>query len=177
MKNLQTYKEFLNESTINESDTVLGAILLLQAAAFVGHIAMTSNKYGDSMNPITGLKDWWETQKRNIAVNSILAKLKDDPEVISFLNLPSNKQEGQWRKFIEPKLTADEVKYLKSISRDRVRTGKINEGNDLRRYAFDVDTTLYNLYAMQDIKKDSAAKKELGDIIERFYEFKNKYVK
>jgi len=125
MKNLQTYEEFLAESTINESDTLIGAILLLQAAALAGHIAMISNKNGDSMNPIDGLKDWWNDHKRDSAVNKILAKLKYDPEVISFLSLPSNKQEGQWRKLIEPKLTADEVKYLKSISRDRVRTGKI----------------------------------------------------
>ena len=56
-------------------------------------------------------------------------------------------------------------------------TIEVNEGNDLRRYSFDVDTTLYNLYAIQEIQKDSGAKKELGDIIERFYEFKNKYIK
>ncbi len=127
MKHIKLFEDFINEyeESLNESDTVIGAILLLQAAALAGHMAMLATGNGNNMSPIDSLKDWWETQKRNIAVNSILAKLKDDPEVITFLNLPANKQEGQWRKFIEPKLTADEVKYLKSISRDRVRNGKI----------------------------------------------------
>lgn len=64
--------------------------------------------------------------------------------------------------------------YEEFISENNI---ELNEGNDWRRYAFDVDTTLHNLYVMQEIQKDSGAKKELGDIIERFDEFKQKYVK
>ena len=54
---------------------------------------------------------------------------------------------------------------------------EVNEGKDWKGYAFDAGITLHNLYIMQEIQKDSAAKKELGEIVERFNEFKKKYVK
>ena len=53
----------------------------------------------------------------------------------------------------------------------------VNEGKDWKGYAFDAGITLHNLSIMQEIQKDAGAKKELGDIIERFTEFKKKYVK
>lgn len=54
---------------------------------------------------------------------------------------------------------------------------EVNEGKDWKGYAFDAGITLHNLFIMQEIQKDAGAKKELGDIIERFTEFKKKYVK
>lgn len=107
---------------LNES-ALLTAVILLQAAAVAGQFALLSNKL--DFHPIDDLKDWWNEHKRDTTVNKILAKLKNDPEVIDFLNLPKNQQEGKWKKFIEPKLSADEIKYLNSVSRDRVKAGKI----------------------------------------------------
>jgi hypothetical protein len=54
---------------------------------------------------------------------------------------------------------------------------EVNEGKDWKGYAFDAGITLHNLYIMQEIQKDAAAKKELGSIIDMFAEFKKKYVK
>jgi len=54
---------------------------------------------------------------------------------------------------------------------------EVNEGKDWKGYAFDAGITLHNLYIMQEIQKDGAAKKELGEIIDKYNEFKKKYVK
>ena len=124
MKNLPTFDEFLNESTetLNE-DALMTAIVLFQAAMVGGQIAMLANKA--DFHPIDDLKDWWNQHKKDRAVQTILSKLKDDKDVIEFLQLPKAKQEGQWKKLISPKLNAEETKYLNSISRDRVLKGKI----------------------------------------------------
>ena len=115
---LKESEEFINEDALT-------MILLLQAAAVGGQFYMLANKY--DFHPIDDLKRWWADHKRDTAVNSILAKLKNDSEVIDFLNLPANQQEGKWKKLIEPKLSAEELKYLNSVSRDRVKAGKITQ--------------------------------------------------
>jgi hypothetical protein len=124
MRNLQTYEEFLNENSeeaLNED--AMTAILILQAAAVGGQLAMLANKV--DFHPVDDLKTWWKEHWRDKAVQSIIGKLKDDPEVIEFLQLPRSKQEGQWKKLIAPKLNADELKYINSVSRDRVKAGKL----------------------------------------------------
>jgi hypothetical protein len=115
------------EESLNE-DAFTSTLLILQAAMVGGQIALLANKvsdHGGSLNPIENLKDWWNQHKKDKAVQSIITKLKDDQDVIEFLQLPRSKQEGQWKKLIAPKLNADELKYINSISRDRVKTGKI----------------------------------------------------
>ena len=116
VENLLESFEFVNEDATT-------AILMLQAAMVGGQIAMLANKL--DFHPIEDLKDWWRVHQRDKAVQSIISKLKDDQDVIEFLQLPKAKQEGQWKKLISPKLTADELKYINSISRNRVKTGKI----------------------------------------------------
>lgn len=124
MRNLQTYDEFLNENsgTLNEDAGTL--LIILQSAMLGGQIALIANA-GSDFHPIDDLKSWWKEHKRDKAVQTILDKLKDDQDVIEFLQLPRAKQEGQWKKLISPKLTADELKYINSISRDRVKAGKL----------------------------------------------------
>jgi len=107
---------------INE-DGFTTTILILNAAMVGGQIAMLANRV--DFHPIDDLKIWWKEHWRDKAVQSILDKLKDDPDVIEFLQLPRAKQEGQWKKLIAPKLSADEIKYINSLSRDRVKSGKI----------------------------------------------------
>jgi hypothetical protein len=114
--------DIVRESVLNE-DAFTSTLLILQAAMVGGQIAMLANHI--DFHPIDDLKEWWRAHKRDKAVQSILDKLKDDQEVIEFLQLPRSKQEGQWKKLISPKLTADELKYINSISRDRVKSGKI----------------------------------------------------
>jgi hypothetical protein len=126
MKHIPTFNQFLNESVeepILNEDGLTTTLVLLQAAMVGGQLAMLANKV--DFHPIDDLKDWWNTHKRDKAVQSILKKLKDDQDVIEFLQLPKSKQEGQWKKLIAPKLNADEIKYINSISRDRVKSGKL----------------------------------------------------
>jgi hypothetical protein len=123
---IPTFNQFLNESVeepILNEDGLTTTLVLLQAAMVGGQLAMLANKV--DFHPIDDLKDWWNTHKRDKAVQSILKKLKDDQDVIEFLQLPKSKQEGQWKKLIAPKLNADEIKYINSISRDRVKSGKL----------------------------------------------------
>lgn len=120
MKYLKS-SDYLNESSLNED--AMTAILMLQAAMVGGQIAMLANRV--DFHPIDDLKTWWKEHWRDKAVQSILDKLKDDQDVIEFLQLPKAKQEGQWKKLISPKLTADELKYINSVSRDRVKSGKL----------------------------------------------------
>ena len=124
MKNIPTFEAFINESNepLNES-ALLTAIVLLQAAMVGGQIAMLANRA--DFHPIDDLKDWWNQHKKDHSVQTILDKLKGDKDVIEFLSLPKAKQKGQWKKLISPKLNTEEIKYLNSISRDRVIKGKI----------------------------------------------------
>jgi hypothetical protein len=115
---------YLKESTEVLNEDAATILILLQSAMLAGQIGLFATA-GSGSHPIDDLKMWWAEHKRDSAVNTILGKLKDDPEVINFLNLPANQQEGKWKKLIEPKLSANEIKYLNSISRDRVKAGKI----------------------------------------------------
>ena len=76
-------------------------------------------------SPHISIKDWWNEWKKDRKVNKILDKLKDDPEIVQFLNLPNYQQKGKWQKLIKTKLKDDELDLLTSISRDRVKRGKI----------------------------------------------------
>jgi hypothetical protein len=115
--------DIVRESAEPINEDAMTAILMLQAAVVGGQIAMLANRV--DFHPIEDLKEWWREHKRDKAVQSILNKLKDDQDVIEFLQLPKAKQEGQWKKLISPKLTTDELKYINSVSRDRVKAGKI----------------------------------------------------
>jgi hypothetical protein len=127
MKNLQTFDEFLNEQedSLNEDVTSIlpSLMLLMQSTALLAVAMAKSNQYsgGDDIS----IKDWWNEWKKDRKVNKILDKLKDDPEIVQFLNLPSYQQKGKWQKLIKTKLKDDELDLLNNISRDRVKRGKI----------------------------------------------------
>ncbi len=121
MKNIHTFEEFLNEQEeILNEDSSLALMVILQAAVvqglLIGTIAAAGGG-GDGFHPIDDLKAWWAKRKKDKAVQSIVDKLKDDPEVTAFLNLSNSAQRGKWYKLIEPKLNDEEKQYLKSISR------------------------------------------------------------
>lgn len=163
MKYVKTYENFIAESEemVNEMESLTATVLLLQAAAVAGQFILLGNKLG--YYPIDDLKNWWNEIKRDRAVNSILSKLKDDPEVIDFLNLPPNQQAGKWKKLIEPKLSADDLKYINSISRDRVKNGKIvksvKESDEvLDEATLEIKGHAYNIW------NDKQVQKELKDI-------------
>jgi len=121
MKHTLTYKEFLNEQEeILNEDSSLALILILQAAVVQGLLIgkMAASGSGDGFHPIDDLKNWWSKRKKDKAVQSIVDKLKDDPEVAAFMNLTDSAQRGKWYKLIEPKLSNEEKQYLRSITKN-----------------------------------------------------------
>ena len=122
-KHIPTFEEFLNESEGNlNEDSSVALALILQAAMvnglLIGHMAANS---GDGFHPIEDLKAWWSKRKKDKAVQSIVDKLKDDPEVSAFMSQTDAAQRGKWYKLIEPKLNDEEKQYLKSITRTKFK--------------------------------------------------------
>ena len=64
----------------------------------------------------SNFKEW----KNNRQVQKIVSKLQQDPEIQEFLNLPPDQQKGKWRKLVASKLTDEELRHLRSISRQMV---------------------------------------------------------
>jgi hypothetical protein len=128
MKHIKTFEGFLNEQEemLNEDAASMATsiVMLMQATATLALVMAKSGSFGSGGDE-GGIKDWWNNWRRDRQVNKILDKLKDDPEILQFLELPTAQQRGKWQKLIATKLTDDEQKYLMSISRDRVKKGKI----------------------------------------------------
>lgn len=124
MKHIQSYTEFINEQEemLNEDINLITTVMLLGQATIVAATVMARAGYD---TPDERLSDWWKKWKKDRRVNKILDKLKDDPEIQQFLALPLNQQEGKWKKLIINKLDKEELDLLTSISRDRVKRGKI----------------------------------------------------
>jgi pyridoxine/pyridoxamine 5'-phosphate oxidase len=126
MKNLHTFEEFLNESVetemLNEDANLIATVMLLGQASIVAAAVMARAGYD---TPDTKLEEWWTKWKRDRRVNKILDKLNADSEVQQFLTLPPKQQEGKWKKLIDTKLNKEDKDLLNSISRDRVKRGKI----------------------------------------------------
>ena len=124
MKNLQTYTEFINEQEdiLNEDINLITTVMLLGQTTIVAAALMARAGYD---TPDERISDWWKKWKKDRRVNKILDKLKDDVEIQQFLTLPSNQQEGKWQKLIYDKLDKSELDLLTTISRDRVKRGKI----------------------------------------------------
>lgn len=127
MKHVKTYESFINEQEeiLNEDSTaLLTSLMLLMQSTAVLAVTMARTGALDGLDDAS-LTGWWSKWRRDRKVNKILDKLKDDPEILQFLELPNAQQRGNWQKLIMTKLTDEEQKYLTSITRDRVRNGKI----------------------------------------------------
>jgi hypothetical protein len=126
MKNLPTFEEFINESVeteiLNEDASLIMSIMVLGQSTAMLAAAMAKAGVGEDW---PGIADWWTKWKKDRRVNKILDKLNIDPEVQQFLSLPNKEQEGKWKKLIDTKLNKEEKDLLNSISRDRVKRGKI----------------------------------------------------
>jgi hypothetical protein len=137
MKHFKLFEEFVNEGgqdSINEpinEDMATNLMYLLLAAntTMLWTTALASQGGGGDFTPIQDLKNWWAKRKKDKAVQSIVDKLKDDPDVIAFMNQTNSAQRGKWYKLIEPKLNDEEKKYLRSISKTSFMNEEVNEGN------------------------------------------------
>lgn len=127
MKNLYTFEEFLNEQEdmLNEdSSSLITSLMLLMQSTFMLTLAIQKSR-GSGGGDGESIKDWWNRWKKDRRINKVLDRLKDDPEVLTFLALPEREQKGKWQRLIDKKLSAEEKDLLKQISRDRVKDGKI----------------------------------------------------
>jgi hypothetical protein len=124
MKHIKTFENFINEKEemLNE-DSSMALLLIMQAAVVNGLLIgnLAANGAGDGFHPIADLKAWWAKRKKDKAVQSIVDKLKDDLEVIAFMNQKDSAQRGKWYKLIEPKLNDEEKQYLRSITRTQFK--------------------------------------------------------
>lgn len=124
MIHFQTFESFLNEQEdmLNEDASLVTSFMLLGQATVM--LAMSMARAGVDI-PSTGLSDWWTKWKKDRRVNKILDRLKDDAEIQQFFELTPKQQEGKWQKLIYTKLEKEELDLLTTISRDRVKRGKI----------------------------------------------------
>lgn len=125
----------IHEGLIKEdidSTTLLALTVLINAALASGlHIGALAGNYsgGDTLGPIDSIKKWWKDRKDDKAVKSIIAKIKDDPEMIEFFKLSQTQQRGKFRKLVATKLSSDEIQYLNRINKDDLReNNSIGEG-------------------------------------------------
>jgi hypothetical protein len=125
MKHVKTYEAFLNEQEelINE-DAMAALFIFMQALMMSGPVIALGIKNGAFDNlrtPAEVVRDW----KRDRVVSAAVERLSQDPDVIAFLQLPHSQQRGKWKDLLTTKLTDKEMKYINSISRYRVKDGKI----------------------------------------------------
>ncbi len=112
-------KDILNENkknNINESFGVADALLL---SLIQGGIGLGIGAMGVYLmhGGIDKIKEWWKEHKDNKEVKKIVAKLKNDSEIKSFLQNP--KQKG-WRELVKKKLSGNELEYLNKISKNKI---------------------------------------------------------
>lgn len=118
-------KELNEQNYLLNEDLSMQLLWLLQAAAAAGIsisaarnvAASMADNPGRGFHPIEDLKAWWARRKKDKAVQSIVNKLKDDPEVKAFMSQSQSSQRGKWYKLIEPKLSGEEKQYLRSITK------------------------------------------------------------
>jgi hypothetical protein len=111
-------KNVLNENEIAMATQILlpalGAVLGLGIGQLIGQA------YYEDKSLVQQVKDWWKSKKDNKAMTKIADRLKDDPEVQSFINKPNKRG---WQKMLATKLTPEEQKYVRSIYRSRFKSG------------------------------------------------------
>lgn len=120
---MKDIKEFLNNTNqteeIEEMNESVAEIITLTSSMIViicqlmiltdfAIVTKTEDMFND-------IKYWWRDKR----IRKVAKRLAEDSDVKAFLNQPKSKQKG-WKKLIETKLSDDEKKYIRSISRDKV---------------------------------------------------------
>lgn len=109
-------KNILNENEMAMSMQILipalGAVLGLGIGNLIGQA------YYEDKSIAQLVKDWWKSKKDNKAMTKIADRIKDDPEVQSFIKSPNKRG---WQKMLASKLTPEEQKYVRSIYRTRFK--------------------------------------------------------
>jgi hypothetical protein len=101
---------------MSEADKILTYVLMGIGVGAIGGglAAYAKDKFG-SLNPIPIIKHWWADRQKRKALEPIIAKLKQDPEVMKYV---SNKNMRGIQAAIKSKLSPEEQKYIGSLTRD-----------------------------------------------------------
>jgi hypothetical protein len=120
----ESVKKSLNE------DMSTAFLLIAQAAVVNGFLIaqMATSDGGDfRFRPIANLKAWWNKRKSDKALKSIIAKIKNDKDVVEFMKLTPAQQRGKFRSLIATKLSGEELEYLNKINRTHFKNESVNE--------------------------------------------------
>jgi hypothetical protein len=123
----ESNERVVKESTknvLNENEMAMSTLILIPALAGVlglGIGNLLGQAYYEDKSLVQQVKDWWKSKKDNKAMAKIADRLKDDPEVQSFIKSPNKRG---WQKMLASKLTPDEQKYVRSIYRTRFKSGQ-----------------------------------------------------
>lgn len=101
---------------MSEADKILTYVLMgVGIGTIGGGLAAYAKDKFDSINPIQVIKKWWTNRQKRKALEPIIAKLKQDPEVMKYV---SNKNMRGIQAAIKSKLSPEEQKYIGSLTRD-----------------------------------------------------------
>ena len=112
---MKTLTEYVNESII--AGLFAGIMGLLISAILIAFTDIEDYKEITKDN-IEYFKYLWNDRK----AKKIIEKLSKDPEIKEFLSLSTYKQKGKWIELLKSKLSDDEYKYIKHITKDRVNS-------------------------------------------------------
>jgi hypothetical protein len=76
------------------------------------------------------LSKWWNKWRLDRKINKIVERLRDDQDILDFLQLSASKQKGKWEKLLSSKLNDEEERYLKSINKKHFANEAIIESYD-----------------------------------------------
>ena len=116
---MKSLLEYINES-------LLGALASTGAALALGTISVSylipliiNFIYGEDglYYPHEMIKKWLEDKK----FAKIVDRLKADPDIKRFLSQSYRKQESGWRDLLKSKLSDDEIKYIRRITKDLIK--------------------------------------------------------
>lgn len=116
---MKSLTEYMNES-------LLGVLASTGAALALGTISVSylipliiNFIYGEDClyYPHEMIKKWLEDKK----LAKIVDRLKADPDIKRFLSQPYRKQESGWRDLLKSKLSDDEIKYIRRITKNLIK--------------------------------------------------------
>lgn len=103
-------------AVMSETEKIISIVLLAIGTGAIGGglAAIAKDKLG-SLNPILAIKHWFSDRQKRKALEPIIAKLKQDPEVMKYV---ANKNLRGIQAVIKSKLSPEEQKYIGSLTRD-----------------------------------------------------------
>jgi len=117
---MKTITEYIDESLFltGLAAGLVGWIIGTTIACFANYFINDVSPKETIAAPITVVKQWMADKK----AKKIIEKLSQDQDVKDFFNQSKYKQRGKWLDLLKTKLTEDEYKYIKHITKNRVNS-------------------------------------------------------